>query len=138
MTILRAEQLTKTFTIGDRPINVLEDAVGYFTITNECGKTVEDITLSISGNPKVGEFCFAPIESECYASVYPTDIHNETITLADGETYYYLDSHISLYFKPRPHPGKRKKRLNIDGLYSDKNGEVSVSYRILGEASKKY
>ena len=105
---------------------------GIFKIVNTCDEEVNNITLSISGNPKVGEFCFSEIFEPCVDSVYPLpDDDPSTISLQGKKE----SSDIPLFYNAR-HSGKKKKRLNADGINS--NGDVSVSTRILGEASKTY
>lgn len=116
--------------------NIADEAKeGSFLIVNTCDEEVNNITLSISGNPKVGEFCFSEIfdGEPCINSVYPLPGDNpSTITLDGNEKE---SDPIPLFYNAR-HSGKKKKRLNADGIIS--NGDVSVSTRILGEASKTY
>lgn len=106
------------------PISVAGSAVGSFNVTNMCGETVAEVTLSISGNPKVGEFCFTAPDDE---SGCPTNVIvlNE---LTNGQS----SEAISLLFDPR-HTGKKKKVLTIDGI-GFSSGEISITTRVIGEA----
>ena len=78
-------------------------------IINSC--SVTEITVSISGN--TGEFCFEN----------PDEIDGK----CPNTTQYGV---FDLYFKPL-HPGKKKKKLTIDGL-NDGN-DVSKTIILIGE-----